>query len=83
MKNLGLILTITVIILVIGFPNYQLTLIDGMGLKPNAGQYRSWFNIIFITIPAFSAIGNYAALSNRFKNNYQKKITYHCQNITI
>ncbi|MDB4098272.1 hypothetical protein N9546_05485 [Flavobacteriaceae bacterium] len=57
MKYLGLIFNLLILILVIGFPNYQLGWVDiGTGMSAENFQYRSWFNIIFITIPSLNAV---------------------------
>ena len=60
MKYLGLIFNLSILILVIGFPNYQLGWVDiGVNLSAENFQYRSWFNIILITLPALGAASLY------------------------
>ena len=64
MKNLSILSLVAILGCAYFLPNYHVRIQDGFGLNASAGNNKSIFNMIFMTILVLGIISNYS------KNNF-------------
>jgi hypothetical protein len=60
MKNLSILCLVAILGCAYFLPNYHVHVQEGWGLNASAGNNKSIFNIIFMTILVFGVLSNYA-----------------------